>query len=163
MVWIDEGLASGGRSEAISMRRYWIAPENLWVAARDGLDGMIIVNEEGKRRKISDDILNLMEHLTPVAKRLNSTEELLSLEQIIRNGSSAKRQRAVFQREQSLDAVVDALMKEFQTDSPVLPEPQASFQEVSLASRGTSPAGPEWLSTFADRALNLRQGMGRYH
>jgi carboxylate-amine ligase len=139
VVWIDEGFAGGGRSEAISMRRYWIAPENLWVAARDGLEGMIIVNEEGKRRKISDDILNLMEHLAPVAKRLNSTEELLSIEKIIRNGPSAKRQRAVFEREQSLEAVVDALAKEFDIDSPVYPEPRAEAQKASLRDIAIQP------------------------
>lgn len=124
VVWIDEGFSKGSRSKAISMRRYWIAPENLWVAARDGLDGMIIVNEDGRRRKISDDVLNLIEHLTPVAKRLNSYEELLYLKEIIRNGPSARRQRAVFQEKQSLPAVVDSLVKEFETDTPT---PAANF------------------------------------
>lgn len=119
VVWIDESFSKGSRSKAISMRRYWITPENLWVAARDGLEGMIIINEEGKRRKISDDILNLMEHLTPVAKRLNCQEELLYVKEIIRNGTSAKRQRAVFQKKLSLQAVVDALVKEFETDAPL--------------------------------------------
>lgn len=118
VVWIDEGLSNGSRSKTVSMRRYWMAPENQWVAARDGLEGMIIVNDEGKRRKISDDILNLMEHLAPVAKRLNSYEELLYVEEIIRHGASAWRQRAVFQEEQSLQTVVDALVKEFETDKP---------------------------------------------
>ncbi len=120
VVWIDEGLSNGSRSKTISMRRYWIAPENQWVAARDGLEGMIIVNDEGKRRKISDDILNLMEHLAPVAKRLNSYEELLYVKEIIRHGTSAWRQRAVFREEQSLQTVVDELVKEFETDKPIL-------------------------------------------
>jgi carboxylate-amine ligase len=137
VVWIDEGLAGGGRSEGVSMQRYWIAPENLWVAARDGLDGMIIVNEEGKRQKISDDILNLMEHLAPVSKKLNSYEELRSVERIIRNGPSARRQRAVFERKQSLDAVVDSLVKEFETDFPATPEPRGTLEEVPAARRFT--------------------------
>lgn len=116
VVWIDEGLVDGSRSKTISMRLYWIAPENLWMAARDGLNGMIIINEDGKRRKISEDIFNLIEHLAPVAKRLNSYEELLYLKEMIQNGSSAKRQRAVFRQTQSLQAVVDALMVEFESD-----------------------------------------------
>lgn len=120
VVWIDEGFADGSRSKTISMRRYWIAPENLWVAARDGLDGMIIINEDGKRRKISEDTLNLIEHLTPVAKRLNSYEELLYLKEMIQNGSSAKRQRAVFKESESLQRVVDALIEEFEADRPIL-------------------------------------------
>jgi len=120
VVWIDEGFADGSRSRTISMRRYWIAPENLWVAARDGLDGLIIINEDGKRRKISEDVLNLIEHLTPVAKRLNSYEELLYLKEMIQNGSSAKRQRAVFKESESFQKVVDALMEEFEADRPIL-------------------------------------------
>lgn len=118
VVWIHDGLADGSRAATISMRRYWIAPENLWIAARDGLDGMIIVSEEGKRRKISDDILNLMEHLMPVAKRLNSYEELRRVEQIIQNGPSARRQRAAFRKTQSMLSIVDSIVKEFETDNP---------------------------------------------
>ena len=101
------------------MRRYWMAPENLWVAARDGLDGLIIVSEDGKRRTISEDILNLMEHLKPVANRLNSYEELLSLQSIIQNGCSAKRQRAVFREQQNLQGVVDELIRELETNTPL--------------------------------------------
>jgi len=124
VVWIDRGFADGSRSQTISMRRYWMAPENLWIAARDGLDGLIIVSEDGKRRMISEDILILMEHLKPVAKKLNSYEDLLSVQDIIQRGCSAKRQRAVFSRERSLPAVVDSLVKEFETDTPT---PAANF------------------------------------
>jgi glutamate---cysteine ligase / carboxylate-amine ligase len=86
------------------------------LAARDGLDGMIIVSEEGKRRKISDDILNLLEHLSPVAKSLNSHDELMRLETIIKDGSNAKRQRSVHRAKGNLEAVVDSLVKELETD-----------------------------------------------
>jgi carboxylate-amine ligase len=115
VVWIDEGFTDGSRSKTISMRRYWMAPENLWIAARDGLEGSIIVSEDGKRRKISEDILNLLEHLKPVAKRLNGYDDLLRVQEIIQRGCSAKRQRAVFQERTSLIAVVDSLIEEFET------------------------------------------------
>jgi gamma-glutamyl:cysteine ligase YbdK (ATP-grasp superfamily) len=141
------------------MRRYWIAPENLWVAARDGLDGMIIVNEEGKKRKISDDILNLMEHLAPIAKRLNCYEELSFLAEIIRQGSSAKRQRALFRRTQSLEAVVGALVNEFATGMPDLDD----HEEVNVARlprRPTADVTP--LSTIALRH-RARADLRRYH
>ena len=79
---------------------------------------MIIVSEDGKRRKLSEDTLNLIEHLKPVAKKLNSYNELLSVQEIIRRGCSAKRQRSVFRENQSLPAVVDSLVKEFETGAP---------------------------------------------
>lgn len=80
VVWIEEGFADGSRSRTISMRRYWMAPESLWVAARDGLDGMIIVSEDGKRRKIADDILNLKAstHRVPGKTRLGSDRRYAS-------------------------------------------------------------------------------------
>jgi carboxylate-amine ligase len=159
VVWIDEGLRTKARSETISMRRYWIAPENLWVAARDGLDGMIIVNEEGKRRKISDDILNLMEHLAPIAKRLNCYEELSFLAEIIRQGSSAKRQRALFRQTQSLEAVVGALVNEFATGMPDMEEPE-NLNLASLPRRPTPEVAR--LSTVALRH-RARADLRRYH
>jgi carboxylate-amine ligase len=116
VVYIDEGLQDGSRRREVSMRRYWIAPENNWVAARDGLDGMIIVGEDGQRRKISEDLLLLVERLRPVARRLNSEKELLMLKQMIRQGSSAMRQRSQFAATGSLPGVVKSLITEFQSD-----------------------------------------------
>lgn len=116
VVWIDEGFRSGARSKVIPMRRYWIAPENQWIAARDGLEGVIIINEDGARRKISEDISDLIERVTPVARRLNSYEELLYLKHMIRRGTSAARQRAVFREKKNLGAVVDSVVKEFKAD-----------------------------------------------
>ncbi|MBI2987143.1 MAG: hypothetical protein HYY45_10300 [Deltaproteobacteria bacterium] len=70
--------------------------------------------------EISEDILNLMEHLAPVAKGLNSYEELLYVKEMIRTGVSAKRQRAVFHEKRSLQAVVDALIDDLETDTLTL-------------------------------------------
>lgn len=116
VVWIDEGLQRGTRKSEVSMRRYWMAPENIWIAARDGLEGMIIADEEGERRQVGEDIELLIERLLPVAKRLNCLEELLFLPEIIRRGPSATRQRVIFCQTNSLTAVVNSLIKEFKND-----------------------------------------------
>lgn len=100
---------------------------------------MIIINEDGKRRKISEDIFNLIEHLAPVAKRLNSYEELLYLKEMIQNGSSARRQRAVFKESESLQAVVDALIKEFETDEPILANDTWGDRNSWMSMDGLSP------------------------
>lgn len=118
VVWIDEGFANGSRAKTISMRRYWIAPENLWSAARDGLDALIIVSEDGKRRRLSEDISNLLENLAPIAKRLNGLEELTRIKEMIGRPNSAERQRAVYRQKHSLAAVVDSVIEEFETDQP---------------------------------------------
>jgi len=118
VVWITEGLKDGSRKKEVSMRRYWIAPENQWTATRDGLDGMLIIDEGGQRRKLSEDLLELIETLRPTARKLNSEEELLYVKQMICHGSSAARQRAEFVRTGRLTAVVHKLLEEFDTDQP---------------------------------------------
>jgi carboxylate-amine ligase len=80
---------------------------------------MIIVNEEGDRRSISDEVLELIDQVAPISQKLNCHEELLHLETIIRHGTSAKRQRAAFTEKQSLQGVVDSLVEEFATDVPI--------------------------------------------
>ncbi len=119
VVWVDRGLADGSRSKAIQMQRYWIAPENQWVAARDGLEAMVIINDDGERRRLGDDVLNLLDKIAPVARSLNNAQELEYLKQIIKNGSSASRQRRVYQEKQNLQDVVDSLVNEFNTDVPM--------------------------------------------
>ncbi|MFN0156688.1 MAG: hypothetical protein ACKVRP_01295 [Bacteroidota bacterium] len=89
------------------------------LGGRDGIDGMIIVSEEGERRKLGDDVLLLLEKLLSVAQTLNSVEEMEYLRQIIARGSSASRQRRVFHEKQNLQAVVDLLIQEFKTDTPM--------------------------------------------
>lgn len=118
VVWIDEGFANGSRSKTISMRRYWIAPANLWSAALDALDARVIISEDGRRRRLSEDVLILLENLTPVAKTLNSVEERLLNKEMIGRGNSAQRQRPVYRQKQELLAVVDSVVEEFETDRP---------------------------------------------
>jgi glutamate---cysteine ligase / carboxylate-amine ligase len=84
----------------------WLGPENQWIAARDGLEGEIIVDLHGTRKKISEGIYELIEDLLPIARHLNCHEELLSLKQIIENGNGAQRQRRVFNETQSLKDVM---------------------------------------------------------
>lgn len=118
VVWVSEGLAAGTRSRTVRMHRYWIAPENQWVAARDGLDAMIITNQEGERRNLKNEILHLVDQLDPIATRLNCREELSDVREIVQSGTSASRQRMVFEESQSLQAVVDALINEFKMNTP---------------------------------------------
>jgi carboxylate-amine ligase len=123
VVHIDEELISGRRPREVSMRTYWIAPENNLIAARDGLDGMIILGEDGQRRSIAEDLLLLIDELRPVARRLDSEEELLTVRQMIRNGSSATRQRRSFGRSGSMHSVVRDLVTEFEHDRPLFVPP----------------------------------------
>jgi gamma-glutamyl:cysteine ligase YbdK (ATP-grasp superfamily) len=68
---LDEGFFQEWNQEF-----HWIAPHNLWIAARDGLEGDIINDLEGRCVNISNPILDLVDQLSPIAKNLDCLEEL---------------------------------------------------------------------------------------
>jgi carboxylate-amine ligase len=98
---------------SFSREEYWIAPENNWIAARDGLEAMIICDPNGNRKKISEDIHELIQRLQPIALDLNCEEELFSLKKMIEEGNGADRQRAIYSQTQSHQAIVMHVMEEF--------------------------------------------------
>jgi len=102
-----------------SMEEYrdvqFFLPDNNWVACRDGVDGMVVSNGRSEGRlKIRDEIERLFEMLQPYAARLNNQEPFSYVRQMLKQGSSARRQRAVFRSRGSLQAVVDSLVSELQ-------------------------------------------------
>lgn len=111
VVWIDEEIKNNKNNW--SLKQYWIAPENNWIAARDGLEGMIITNLKGERKKIADELHEIVEKLLPTAMDLNCEEELLYIKTMMAIGNGADRQRAIYSKTQSHQAVVAGVMEEF--------------------------------------------------
>ena len=72
-----------------------------------------------KAKARADAITELVEELSPVAKRLECEAELAHVGEVLRHGPSYVRQRSVFERTGSLVAVVDALADELVTDTPI--------------------------------------------
>lgn len=118
VVWIDDQLEKGGRSPQIRMQRYWMAPENKWQAVRYGLEGQLITREGEERKSLREEVEKLVEILKPVSISLGCSEELLSVREILRSGTSAARQRQVFAETGSLKAVEDALIAELKENRP---------------------------------------------
>lgn len=56
--------------------RSWVSRENNWRAARYGLEAEIIVDERGTPRPLRDAIVDLVDDLMPVARRLACADEL---------------------------------------------------------------------------------------
>jgi YbdK family carboxylate-amine ligase len=97
----------------------WTVRENKWRAARYGIDAEIIVDETGRTTPLRDALAELVHDLTPIADRLDCTEQLCRTAQILDIGPSYARQRAVAAANGGdLTAVVDALMAEMRTDTP---------------------------------------------
>ena len=107
---LDTRLADG---EHLPVLPPWHVQENKWRAARYGLDAIIILDADSRERLITEDLDDLLERLTPVARRLDCEEELRSVAEIPRHGASYQRQRAVAARTgDDLVAVVDSVVRE---------------------------------------------------
>jgi len=89
-------------------RRELIA-ENKWRAIRDGIEGELI--DFGKEEAVPLRLLmtELLDLVADVAEQLGTQEELAHIHTILRRGTSAEQQLAIYQETGSLEAVVDML------------------------------------------------------
>lgn len=118
VVWLGEEYDEG---MYLPVHRHWIVRENKWRGARWSTEAEIIMDEDGRLARLSDEIEQLLETLTPVAKRLGSSEELNRVRDIMQHGPSYLRQRAVLRETGSIKAVVDCLVTELRENRPVAP------------------------------------------
>jgi carboxylate-amine ligase len=110
VVDLDTRLAAG---ETLPTLPPWHVQENKWRAARYGLDAIIILDAESNERLVTDDLDDLLERLTPVARRLDCEAELRLVADIPRRGASYQRQRQVAHESRGdLVAVVDSVVAE---------------------------------------------------
>ena len=114
--WMD-GLCDRGFH--LPHPRQWVIRENKWRAARSGIEAEIIVDEDGDLVPVRRAVADLVEELGPVAERLHCTDELRSVLDILRTGPSYVRQRTTANETGDLQGVVDALVAELETDTPV--------------------------------------------
>lgn len=113
------------RGYSLPVPRSWLVRENKWRAARHGLDASIIVDEQGTTVPLRTAVGELVEELTPIAKRLRCSAELQSALGILERGPSTVRQREIVRGGGSLLDVVDSLVGELRNDEPSAP-PQAA-------------------------------------
>ncbi len=92
--------------------------ENRWRACRYGLDGKLI--DFGKNEEIEARILlhELLDFISTEVDELDSGSQVAHIETILREGSGADRQLAVWQSTGDMRAVVDHLVKETYRTSP---------------------------------------------
>jgi carboxylate-amine ligase len=99
----------------------WVVRDNKWRATRYGLDAMVITDDYGSTAPLRDQLYELVHELEPVAERLGCAEELGVAFEVLDQGASYERQRAVVASGGDLPDVVDALVAEFTTDRFVGP------------------------------------------
>jgi len=102
------------RKNNISWRIYRrdLIEENKWRAVKDGIEGELI--DFGKIESAPTRFLlyELLELVSDVGEELGSTEELDYIKTILKKGTSADRQLAVYNETENLAAVVDHLALE---------------------------------------------------
>jgi carboxylate-amine ligase len=116
VVDLDRRLDDG---EQLPVMPPWHVQENKWRAARYGLDAEVILDAQSRERLVTDDLDDLLERLTPVARRLGCEAELAGVADIPRRGASYQRQRAVAAASGGdLRAVVRSLVDELAAGAP---------------------------------------------
>ena len=115
VVWLGERYGAGLE---LPQHRAWTIRENKWRAARYGLDAQIIRDEDGNLMSLRRSIGDLVERLEPTAERLGCIDELRYVNDIMARGTSATRQREVYERTGDLSAVVDSLVEEMRSGVP---------------------------------------------
>ncbi|MFZ0627239.1 MAG: carboxylate-amine ligase [Acidimicrobiia bacterium] len=92
--------------------------ENMWRAQRYGVEGSLVDFGRGELVPYADLVEEFIDVLAEVADEFDVTDELLHAREIVKNGTSAHRQRATYQRalaggateEEALKEVVDYLI-----------------------------------------------------
>jgi carboxylate-amine ligase len=113
--WLDSLI---DRGYTLPCPKPWLVGQNKWRAARHGLDAEIIVDEEGTLAPLREVIADLVEELTPVARRLGCERELCHARRILDTGPSYLRQHRWVDAGGTLVDVVDGLIEELRSDEP---------------------------------------------
>jgi len=94
-------------------RRHWIAVENKWLATRYGLAGMCIRTPGGRKRRLGQDVADLITRLLPIARETGDHPFLAALQPIDKFESGAARQRRIYREAGGGKTVVDDLKSAF--------------------------------------------------
>ena len=113
--WMDSLI---DRGYTLPCPKRWIVGQNKWRAARFGIDAEIIVDDGGGLAPVRETIADLVEELTPVARRLGCEKELDHTRRILDHGPSYLRQRRWVEAGGTLVDVVDGLIGELRSDEP---------------------------------------------
>jgi carboxylate-amine ligase len=109
VVWLGELYDEG---VYLPTHRHWIIRENKWRASRWSVDAEIITDDDGNLKSLAEDIDELVDTLTPVAKRLNGHDELIKVRNILSDGPSFKRQRKLYEDTADYKKVMQHLVEE---------------------------------------------------
>ncbi|SES16800.1 glutamate--cysteine ligase [Corynebacterium cystitidis] len=92
----------------------WHNTENKWRGARYGLEALVITSRDTDERWVTEELVELVDDLAPVAERLGCVEELRLVLEILERGAGYQRQRRIHDVTGDWRAVVDATCDEME-------------------------------------------------
>ena len=112
-VIVEHAMRRLDAGEPVDRLPGWFVRENKWRASRYGLETIIIENAAGDERLVTEVLADKLEQWAPIARDLGCEREFASIEDLVRRGSSADRQRTVARNHDGdLRAVVHHLVEE---------------------------------------------------
>ncbi|STC68883.1 glutamate--cysteine ligase [Corynebacterium pilosum] len=93
----------------------WHVAENKWRGARYGLEALVVTSRDTDERWVTEELVELVDDLRPVAERLGCVDELELVLEILERGGGYQRQRRIFDVTRDWRDVVDATCEEMET------------------------------------------------
>jgi len=106
-------------AEPLPTLQPWHVAENKWRGARYGMDALVITSRETDEAWVKDELAEMVEELTPIARELGCVNELELIHEIIDNGAGYERQRRMFEETGSWRTVVEETCRELRTFRPL--------------------------------------------
>lgn len=127
-------LAEKPRLRRGDPRRFWIVPENKWLATRYGLQAQCIRTPAARRRRLVQELADLLERLAPIARETGDLPFLAALQPIDQFETGAERQRKLYRDTGSWKAVTDDMKQRWLQDldatSPATTAPSGETAHV---------------------------------
>lgn len=87
---------------------------NKWNAARYGLEGTYIAPQAGGRHvSFNQAVSELLEALRPIVTDLATTRFMAPIKRILQQGTSARRQRAIYGRTKDFKVMINEIQRDF--------------------------------------------------
>ncbi len=122
---------NGSWLEQVPPPSHWQLRENKWRVMRHGLEARLVKSLDGDTKMVRDDIGEWLEKLAPYIEKLGYGKYVETIRNIMSNGNSSARQRAIYEKTASLEEVSKFNTEEFFARSPL------------WAKTGTNNAEPE--------------------
>lgn len=106
-------------AEPLPILQPWHVAENKWRGARYGMDALVITSRETDEAWVKDELAEMVDELSPIARELGCVNELKLIHEIIDGGAGYERQRRLFKETGSWREVVEETCRELRTFRPL--------------------------------------------